>query len=178
MFSSSKAYKLLVDHQQASPLFKWMWAVGNLGKHKFFFWLLLMDRLNTRNMLKRKNRHLNDYNCVLCNSNSEGTCFHLFFSCPFSTACWNSVNITWNINLQPLDMICQARIDFNSCIFREIVITACWVIWTTRNGVIFDAKSHNLNHWKHDFKEELGLVCIKAKKKTAVALNSWCENIP
>lgn len=77
-FSSSNAYKILVGHHQASPLFKWMWTVGNLGKHKLFFWLLLMDRLNTRNILRRKNRQLDDYNCVLCNTNTEESCFHLF----------------------------------------------------------------------------------------------------
>jgi hypothetical protein len=88
-YSSSKAYRLLIGQQQTSLLFKWMWTSSNLGKHKFFFWLLLMDRLNTRNLLKRKNRHLDDYNCVLCNTNTEETCFHLFFTCPFSAACWN-----------------------------------------------------------------------------------------
>jgi hypothetical protein len=95
-FSSKKAYKFLVGQQEASPLFKWMWTAGNLGKHKFFFWLLLMDRLNTRNILRRKNQHLDDFNCVLCNMGSEETCFHLFFSCPFSTSCWSSLNITWD----------------------------------------------------------------------------------
>jgi hypothetical protein len=36
----------------------------------------------------------------------------------------------------------------------------CWVIWTTRNEVIFYAKNCNLNSWKSAFKEELGLVCM------------------
>lgn len=174
-FSTSKPYKALAGSQEASPLFKWLWAAGNLGKHKFFFWLLLIDRLNTRNMLRRKNRHLDDYNCVFCNSEEE-TCFHLFFTCPFSVHCWNLININWDTSLNPLDMFCNARNTFNNPIFREIVITVCWIIWTTRNGVIFYAKSFNLNQWKRAFRDELGLVCIKAKKKIAVALSVWHEN--
>lgn len=174
-FSTSKAYKVITGSQQASPLFKWLWATGNLGKHKFFFWLLLIDRLNTRNMLRRKNRHLDDYNCVFCNSEEE-TCFHLFFTCPFGIQCWNSININWDTSLNPLDMFYQVRITFNNPIFREIIITACWIIWTTRNGVIFDAKDFNLNQWKHAFRDELGLVCIRAKKKIVVALSVWYEN--
>lgn len=63
-FSPSKVYNILMGSHQVSPLFKWLWTAGNLGKHKFFFWLLLIDRLNTRNMLRRKNRQLDDYNCV------------------------------------------------------------------------------------------------------------------
>jgi hypothetical protein len=33
---------------------------------KVFFWLLLKDRLNTCNLLLRKNKILPSYNCVLC----------------------------------------------------------------------------------------------------------------
>ena len=112
-----------------------------------------------------------------CNSNTEETCFHLFFCCPFSIACWSSINIFWDTNLQPLDIVVsQARNTFGSAIFRELVITACWVIWTTRNGVIFDAKSFNLNSWRAAFKEELGLVCIKAMQDMKVQLELWREN--
>jgi hypothetical protein len=39
-------------------------GASNLGKHKFFFWLLLRDRLNTKNLLRRKTNILEDYNCV------------------------------------------------------------------------------------------------------------------
>jgi hypothetical protein len=53
-FSSRKAYKQLQEHATASPLFSWLWKSSNTGKQKFFFWLLLRDRLNTRNLLKRK----------------------------------------------------------------------------------------------------------------------------
>lgn len=175
IFSSTKVYKILRGTHQASPLFKWLWAAGNLGKHKFFFWLLLVDRLNTRDILKRKNRQLSSYNCAFCNSTEE-TCFHLFFSCQISTLCWNAINIHWDLNLPPLDMMCAARNAFNSSIFRELVITACWIIQKSRNAIIFEGKSFNLDIWKRTFREEVGLVCIKAKKKTAEALQSWCEN--
>jgi len=36
-YSSKKAYKILIAITDASPLFKWLWALSNLGKHKFFF---------------------------------------------------------------------------------------------------------------------------------------------
>ena len=123
-FSSKKAYGALIGTTAASPLFKWLWASSNLGQHKFFFWLFLRDRLNTRNILRRKNMTLDCYNCVLCNLDCEETCFHLFFECPFSRDCWSTIPINWNLNLNPLDMILQAREDFGDAIFREIVITA------------------------------------------------------
>lgn len=96
-YNNKKAYNALIGFTPASPLFKWLWATSNLGNHKFFFWLLLRDRLNTKNILKRKNMHLDDYNCVLCDLNCEETCFHLFFECPFRRDCWATIPIVWDL---------------------------------------------------------------------------------
>jgi hypothetical protein len=48
-----------------------MWKGDNLGKHKFFFWLLLKDRLSTRNLLRRKNMHLTSYLLGILNANRK-----------------------------------------------------------------------------------------------------------
>lgn len=80
---------------------------------------LFRDRLNTKNILWRKNMDLDDYNCVLCNLDCEETSFHLFFKCPFSGACWSTINNDWNTNLSALDMILEAREDFGNANFRE-----------------------------------------------------------
>ena len=119
---------------------------------------------------------LDDYNCVLCNTGCEETSFHLFFECAFSQDCWSSIPIAWNTNMQPLDMIIEARTVFGNALFREIFITACWVIWTTRNAIIFDNGQANLSNWKREFKEELGLVCTKAKPSRQAALRTWRDS--
>ena len=132
--------------------------------------------MNTRGLLRRKNKHLDDYTCVLCNTGHEETCFHLFFECPFSQSCWNTIPINWNLNSQPLDMVIEAREAFGSIIFREIFITACWIVWLTRNSVIFDNGQINLITWNTRFKEELGYVCAKAKASGQSLLNSWRDS--
>lgn len=70
-YSSKKVYHILIGSNPSSPLFKWLWGSSNLGTHKFFFWLLLRDRLNTRNLLRRKNMDLQDFSCVLCSLGCE-----------------------------------------------------------------------------------------------------------
>ena len=119
---------------------------------------------------------VDDYNCVLCNEGHEETSFHLLSECAFGKSRWNSIPIDWNLNLQPLDMVIEARSAFGSPLFREIFITGCWTIWMTRNGVIFDNGQININIWKRQFKNELGLVCLKAKSARQNTLNSWREN--
>jgi hypothetical protein len=46
--------------------FVWIWDSKCCNKIKVFMWLLLMDRLNLRNILRRKKCRLEDdnYNCA------------------------------------------------------------------------------------------------------------------
>jgi hypothetical protein len=112
----------------------------------------------------------------MCNQGCEETSLHLFFECSFGKECRESIPIIWEMNLNPLDMILQARMNFGSVIFREILITACWILWNTRNSIIFDNGHKNLQVWKRQFKDELGLVCTKAKPSISAAINSWKES--
>jgi hypothetical protein len=66
MFSTSRAYKALVGHRSVHPTFLWIWGSKCQMKHKVFFWLLLKDRLSTRDLLGRKNMILDTYSCELC----------------------------------------------------------------------------------------------------------------
>lgn len=65
-FSVKRTYNYLLGHRQVPNAFKWLWECFCQPKHKVFFWLLLKDRLSTRSILRRKNMHLESYNCVLC----------------------------------------------------------------------------------------------------------------
>jgi hypothetical protein len=75
--------------------FIWIWESKCANKIKVFTWLLLMDRLNVRNIPRRKKHKLqgNNYSYVLCSSQCKETTFHLFFSCPLSLWCWQHLNI-------------------------------------------------------------------------------------
>jgi hypothetical protein len=90
-FSVRKAYKQLSGHCHPHPAFKWNWRSSCQNKHKVFFWLLLRDRISTRELLKRKNTILQDYNCILCTSVTEESLIHLLH-CPFAH-CWTWLNI-------------------------------------------------------------------------------------
>jgi hypothetical protein len=67
VFSSGTYYVFLQGSHPASPLlFKWLWSSRSQNKHMFFFWLFLRDKINTRNLLHRKQMFLPSYTCVLC----------------------------------------------------------------------------------------------------------------
>lgn len=176
-FSSKKAYKNMIEQSEASPLFKWLWAGSNPGAQKFFFWLLIRDRLNTRDMLLRKNMQIPDYTCVMCDDKVHEHYFHLFFECSFAQECWAHMNIQWDFSLNPLDMVLRAKEDFGNIIFREVLITGCWSIWCIRNKIIFDNDIRSLERWKILFYSELGLVCIKSKPNKSNLISAWRDSL-
>lgn len=92
-FFSNKAYQSLRGTHPACPIFKCLWNSRAQHTHKFFFWLILRDRLNTRAMLRRRNMQLDSYHCVLCVENVDEDIMHIFFECPFSSACWTYLNV-------------------------------------------------------------------------------------
>lgn len=109
--------------------FSWLWKSGCPGKHRFFFfWKLLFDRLNIRNMLNRKNMYLPSYYCVLCNADVEETVDHIFFGCFLSSWCWRLLGTNWNHVVPILDRLSLGWLGFSvPSIFMEIIIVAAWV---------------------------------------------------
>uniref|UniRef100_A0A453P0T0 Reverse transcriptase zinc-binding domain-containing protein n=1 Tax=Aegilops tauschii subsp. strangulata TaxID=200361 RepID=A0A453P0T0_AEGTS len=68
------------------------------------------DRLNTRNMLKRRHYNIGDnLDCLLCGQHVEETVEHLFFHCDFSKACWDTLHISWPPHGNRLELLKQMR---------------------------------------------------------------------
>ena len=53
-YTAKKFYKLVHDPIQANPLLNWIWKSCCILKTKFFAWLVIMDRLNTKDMLIKR----------------------------------------------------------------------------------------------------------------------------
>jgi hypothetical protein len=100
IYASSKFYHFPYKNVQPPAPFIWIWETRCCNKIKVFSWLLLMDKLNLRNILRRKKHKIqgNNYNCPICSAGREETTFHLFFSCSFSVECWNHLGISWNFH--------------------------------------------------------------------------------
>jgi hypothetical protein len=75
----------------SSKIYSWLWESSCQAKHKFFLWLLLHDRLNTRNLLRIKKCQLQSYLCATIQCKDEETLVHLFCSCTFAIKCWDFI---------------------------------------------------------------------------------------
>jgi hypothetical protein len=177
-YSSRKYYKFV--HRLISPPlpFSWIWKSKLWSKLKVFSWLLLSDRLNTRNMLKR--RHFNigsNFNCPLCSTGDEETLEHLFFSCTFSISCWTRLNITWNMGAGRFDMITQAKANFQEGLFFEIFTIASWGIWKERNDLIFKGITPSRNSWKARVIGDLTLLRFRVNQNLEHTISSFIDRL-
>ena len=162
------------------PIFGWIWKCSCTLKFKVFGWLLLMDRLNTRDIMKRQHWIIQDDTCVLCHLASHEDRAHLFFACNFSQRIWNYLGISWNPqpNHTTYDMASDTRRDFGHPFFSEIVFTATWNIWTPRNGKIFRNESPSFRAWRRNFLHDISLLAHRIKCKYRNSLISWIASLP
>lgn len=174
-FSSSKAYKRLIEHIQIDQAFIWNWKSFSQPKHKVFFWLLLKDRLSTRNILKRKNMHLDDFNCELCNMRVEETSEHLFLHCPFAQDCWGMFNLATDLYADLLQNVNALKTQLDSRFFMETITLICWVIWTARNELIFRGNQMSLTDCKDFFFKEGKLLKLRVKAGLSTLFDQWIE---
>jgi hypothetical protein len=139
-------------------VFRVIWKSRCTPRVKFFAWLVLVDRLNTKSMLQR--RHLNiqdDAICVMCNSGAEETIDHLFFECTFATECWATINIDWDTSLPLLDMFTHARKAHSISFFTEATLIAAWELCKVRNDKIFQRRDPAPSLWLSNFKNQCTL---------------------
>jgi hypothetical protein len=173
-YSSHRFYQHHFSSLQPQRSVVWIWKSKCLPKIKFFGWLLLNDRLNTRNMLRRRNKFLEEgYNCVLCQNHVEETLEHLFFDCPAATARWFAIGIAWDDAPSLHERIYRAKDVFQGPLFMEVFLIAAWCLWNERNGVIFNKKVPSLGSWKDAFKEETKLLLYRIKSSLHPTILSW-----
>lgn len=176
-FSSAKAYRTLIRHQQIELAFKWVWKNSCQPKHKVFIWLLLKDRLSMRNILKRKNMHLDNYCCEICNTGVEESREHLFLHCPFAQDCWGMFGLQTVQNGGIIENVNAFGAQLQSQFFMEAIILICWIIWIARNEMVFNANQLNLTYCKGIFFKEASLLRFRIKADRSLPFDQWLQTL-
>jgi hypothetical protein len=173
--SSHKAYKAMIGFSPTPRIFSSIWKSSCQAKHKFFFWFLLHDRLNTRNLPRRKNFKLQSYQCVVRNCNEEETLVHLFWACPFADQCWNFICPQRNKRLSILEALEDMKARINLPFAMEIIMLAAWGIWIVRNNKVFKDQNVVFHSWKAIYSQELRLLVHRMKKKHVASFKEWIQ---
>ena len=177
VYKPSLAYKENFKHLETHAPSCWLWKSRCQSKHKFFAWLLLHDRINTKDMLLRRHWNVTDnHNCELCSAQQVEDWRHLFFNCNFSTRVWNYLQIPW-IPGNTSEVLVAAKKGFNGPCFAEVVILACWGIWKQRNGWVFKNIRPTFRGWKASFFQEITLLRYRVKQSVYTSLSAWLDSL-
>lgn len=137
-FRTGELYTYLSDERQDVQWHKAVWTSRGIPRHNFHTWLIVLDRLPTRDRLARWGLQV-DQQCLLCNSYPE-TRDHLFGACSYSHQLWRltasrlplSPLTTW---LQTLDQMISLPPPASSRLLTLLAwqSTLYW-IWNERNS--------------------------------------------
>jgi hypothetical protein len=175
-FSAAKVYTYLIGHRSIHSALRWLWKSAAQNKHKFFFWLLLHDRLSTRNMLRRRNMALPSFECALCSLQVEETREHLFLECSFAQNAWGLLNL--HPTLGPLfETLESFKVQLGVNFFMDIIILFSWGIWMERNDFIFKGKQPDIDSLKARFKSEFTWVILIAKVVRKPSMSLWIDSL-
>ncbi|XP_058783599.1 uncharacterized protein LOC131658308 [Vicia villosa] len=129
-------------------LFEFAWKVVVPYRIKTFGWRSLINRLPTKELLKRRGIISNpaDFRCVFC-SVAEESVNHIFMDCSFSIRVWAKIflwvggdsglggDLASSLNSWILD---NRRKRFRKEVSGRIWLAVLWCIWNHRNDIIFN----------------------------------------
>jgi hypothetical protein len=85
--------------------------------------------------------------------------------------------MNWNLHVDPMSMILEARNNFTHLFFMEVFAICCWNIWSRRNDLIFNNVPVSFRKWKADFKEEFTLHVHTVKEVDNTIWQSWIQQL-
>jgi hypothetical protein len=177
-FTSWMYYKHCFAHLPDTIMFKWIWKSRAVLKIKVFAWLLISDRLNTKDMLRRRHWTVSgDQFCVLCPSHIVEDWLHLFFHCNFSVRIWNYLQVEWDPGDTFEEIFLAARKKFDKPFFPEVVMLAAWNIWKQRNEAIFQHILPSFRNWRRCFIQDISLHKHRVRDKHVASLSRWIDTL-
>lgn len=132
----------------------------NLGrapsKVKVFTYLLMQERILTRDVLQRKGIHC-QLECVMCNLGIVETAVHLICHCRYAKWVWSVIASKWGmVIMQPLALVPEPtsvqdiwkaawrnfkrRNNVSKKVWAVRFMAVCWNLWLQRNELIFRGK--------------------------------------
>ncbi|KAF5772129.1 putative reverse transcriptase zinc-binding domain-containing protein [Helianthus annuus] len=145
-------------------------------------WRLALNRLPTIENLARRNIHIPNLRCKICDESDE-TSSHLFVECYLAQKVWDFV-VEW-CKIRPFfileikDLVNIHNGYRGSAKWRRVIWSviqvAIWVVWKTRNEVVFSHKKPNFERMKEEIKL-LSFFWIKNRaKRVVLSWDDWCK---
>jgi hypothetical protein len=136
-YSVRSFYNLVNDGGVRVPHLASIWKISIPGRVQVFMWLLVQNRLLTRDNLAKR-RAVHDGSCLFCDENESVS--HLFFECVVAKQIWLMLTEIFTGNhISSIDAMCHIWLASNS-IFSITTAAFLWSLWKTRNNMCFQER--------------------------------------
>ena len=142
-FTVNSLYKKNSLDQFKVP-YRFLWKSKLPQKIKVFLWLVIRNKILTKDNLRKRNWKGSD-DCCFCGGMESID--HLFFKCSVAKFVWRVVQIALNLDYIPknIDEVCDSWMKIPKTKLSNLLIFGCgalfWAIWRTRNDWFFGEKS-------------------------------------
>ncbi|BAF27207.1 Os10g0559400 [Oryza sativa Japonica Group] len=141
-FTTKNIYDTRLPPGISSPNWNLIWKCRAPLKVKLFAWLLVRDRLSTKqNLLKKK--IVQNGVCDVCQQGDE-TADHMCFTCPFVQSFWERIRV--NPTIQDVWLLHQLKPSPNVPeLHHHVFFLLCmWAIWNHRHDVVFRGQTPSI----------------------------------
>ena len=112
----------------------------SIPKHRYIFWLAMLDKLKTRDKLKLMGV-IDDESCSICHASKESI-EHLFFECKFSSSCLSLLSAWLGIrfHMRKLSTISPGTWKVPKLMKQLVIASICsliYLIWKARNTCVW-----------------------------------------
>ncbi|XP_057419153.1 uncharacterized protein LOC130713398 [Lotus japonicus] len=183
-YSVKSAYDLIsgLDTTAGVTIFSKLWKACAPSNAVALGWRVLLNRLQTKENLARRNIPIGNLSCPWCGSETESTS-HLLFTCGFAWKVWTLLLRWLNLVLVLPDEPSYHFAQFvESCsLLKRNALSAVWLasvgmLWNGRNSVIFREETVDTN----DLSERIKLKSwnwLRARQhEFQYSFFEWCND--
>ncbi|XP_062075088.1 uncharacterized protein LOC133779108 [Humulus lupulus] len=145
-YSIKAGHDLLFEQSLAVSWSKIVWDRLSIRKHRFVLWLVMLQRMRTKDQL-HKFQPLLDQSCLLCGDDIESI-DHLFFHCHYSRFClqrlkqglgWNSASLNLVHLIRWIHKAKRMSVTRKSFLYAALAALV-YHLWRVRNDVFWNNK--------------------------------------
>jgi hypothetical protein len=135
--SVAKLYAKCMSGTAPAPFAGFVWQSFSPSRVKFFMWLLVQSRIQSRASLLAKHIiRMDEASCPICSAPSEDAS-HIVLKCPFAQRFWLAlgVRVAEDADVRQLHALPGA---ITGATASTLTALCCWNLWKHRNGVVFN----------------------------------------
>ncbi|XP_056692000.1 uncharacterized protein [Spinacia oleracea] len=174
-YSIKEVYNLIQTQADKTQWARYVWNRLSIPKHRFILWMLIWDRLKTRDKLFNYGVCADNL-CSFCGDAVE-TSAHLFFDCVYNKRflvallAWLGLNThRTSVSLIPHWIRRNCRISFKREVFYASIAGGVYQIWKARNSAVWDHSVSTIEGLLHSLQSDVKhrILSVSGKKLSDV----------